>query len=576
VTDRAIAVVFAAAVGGLALVVVSLAGNLVGSITAGSDVGTFTLANFAALFADPALAPVVGRTVVLGGGSVALTLFFAIPLAWLIARTDFPWKGGMFTLLTAKLAIPGFITAMSYVWLFNPTSGIVNKMLGGTGVGGTAAFDVYGLSWICFLHGLVLTPAAVFMMLPAFRNMDLVLEEAAWASGVSRPRALRRIVLPLLAPGILAAGLFFFVIAIEIFDIVGLIGLPGDVKVLVLWIYDAMHPVIGLPNFGLAGAVGCLLFALCGVAIVLYVRFLRQSRRFAVIGGKSRAATPQSLGRWRWLALAFAATWVVLAIVIPVATLFWVALVPYLQPFSLAALETATLTSFREAFDYMGTALRNTVALMAGAIVIAVTISIAISWVVTRSGSRLARWSDALLFLAPAVPAIVTAVAFQFLGIAIYHWLPLYATIWLTAIAVGTRMLAYCTRTMNAASLQISVELDEAARACGISRAVGFRRIFLPLMAPAVFYSALMVGMLAARDLTMPLIMNTGKSPTVSTLIFELQTNGDQNAAGAIALYMIVLLVAIAAAARWLTGMNEAAGEPHRRRLRPAAAERVA
>ena len=105
----------------------------------------------------------------------------------------------------------------------------------------------------------------------------------------------------------------------------------------------------------------------------------------------------------------------------------------------------------------------------------------------------------------------------------------------LTIAAMGTRMLAYCTRTMNAASLQIQFELDEAAYVSGVSKLVTFRRVFLPIMLPAIFYSALMVGMLAARDLTLPLVMNTGKSPVVSVMIFDLQTNGEQNAAAALA-----------------------------------------
>jgi iron(III) transport system permease protein len=164
------------------------------------------------------------------------------------------------------------------------------------------------------------------------------------------------------------------------------------------------------------------------------------------------------------------------------------------------------------------------------------------------------------------VPTIVTGVAFQYLGIAIYHWLPLFGTIWLVGIAMGTRMLAYCTRTMNATSLQIQFELDEAAYVSGVSKLDTFRRIFLPLMAPAIFYSALMVGMLAARDLTLPLVMNTGNSEVVATLIFNLQTNGEQNAAAAVALYMIVVLVVLALFARRMTGMQEIRGVDIRRR----------
>ena len=203
---------------------------------------------------------------------------------------------------------------------------------------------------------------------------------------------------------------------------------------------------------------------------------------------------------------------------------------------------------------------------MAGSVVIAASLAISITWLVTRSRAGMAHWADSIVFLAPAVPTIVTGVAFQFLGIAIYHWLPLFGTIRLVAIAMGTRMLAYCTRTMNATSLQIQFELDEAAYVSGVSKLDTFRRIFLPLMAPAIFYSALMVGMLAARDLTLPLVMNTGNSEVVATLIFNLQTNGEQNAAAAVALYMIVVLVVLALFARRMTGMQEIRGVDIRRR----------
>ncbi len=552
-----IAWVYGVAFVGLAFIVISLLGNIVGSFSIEGDIGTFTLTNYIELLEDEELGPVTLRTFALGIGSVAVMMFFSFPFAWLITRTDFPWKGALFTLLTAKLAIPGFITAMAYIWLFNPSSGIVNKMFGATVIGAEPIFNVYQLSWICFLQGIVLTPACVFMMLPAFRNMDASLEEAAWVSGVTRVQTIRRVVLPLLAPGVLAAALFFFVISIEIFDIVGLVGMPGDIEVLVIWIFDAMHPVMGIPNFGLAGAIGMLLFAVCGIAIVFYIRLLRQANRYAVVGGKARQFSPQPLGRWRWVAAAFVGLWVLAAVGIPVITLIWVALVPYLQPFSMAALGSISLIGFDDALGYIGGPLRNTMIIMAGAIIIAIMLAVSLSWVVTRSRGKVAHWADALVFLAPAVPTMVAAVAFQFMGISIYSWVPLYGTIWLIAIAMGTRMLAYCTRTMNAASLQIHFELDEVARASGVSQIVSFRWIFIPIMAPAIFYSALMVGMLAARDLTVPLIMNTGKSPTISTLIFDLQSNGEQNAAGAISIYMIVLLALLAIAAHKMTGMSE-------------------
>ena len=543
---------------GLFLVGVSVFGNIITSFSEEGDADRYSLANYIELFSQDTLGSVTVRTIVLGFGTVFWMFLFSFPFAWLLARTDFRFRTGLFSLLTAKLAIPGFITAMSYVWLFNPTSGLVNQLFGMTKFNGGALFDVYQLSWICFLQGIVLVPGGVFMMLPAFRNLDASLEEAAWVSGVSKGQTIRRVVLPLLGPSMVAVSIFYFVIGVEMFDFVAIIGMPGDV--LVLWIYDAIADSDGPPNLGFAGAAGVVLFAICSGAIVFYARFLKQAKKYAVVGGKVRASAPQPLERLRWAAYACVGVWLLASIVIPVITIIWVALIPFFQPPSMAALQSVNLDSFYDAMEWIGEPLKNTLILMAGSVVIAASLATSITWVVTRSRNKMAHWADSLVFLAPAVPTIVTGVAFQFMGIAMYHWLPLFGTIWLVAIAMGTRMLAYCTRTMNATSLQIQFELDEAAYVSGVSKLDTFRRIFLPLMAPAIFYSALMVGMLAARDLTLPLVMNTGNSEVVATLIFNLQTNGEQNAAAAVALYMIVVLVLLALFARRITGMQEIRG----------------
>jgi iron(III) transport system permease protein len=550
---------------GLTLIAVSIGGNILSSFQDPENFDAYTLGNYAELFTDEQFFEVSGRTILLGIGTVAWLFVFALPFTWLITRTDFPWKTGLFTLLTAKLAIPGFISAMAYVWLFNPSSGLVNQIFGMTNHVGDPLFDVYQLSWICFLQGIILVPGGVFMMIPAFRNMDASLEEAAWVSGLSKPETIRKIVLPLLAPSMFAVAIFYFVIGVELFDFVAIIGMPGDV--LVLWIYDALNVDEGQPNLGYAGAAGVMLFTICGGAILFYVRFLRQAAKYAVVGGKSRATPPRPMGRWRWLASTWVGVWVFFAVGLPVLALIWVSLVPYIQPPSAKAISSINLSAFTDAMDWIGGPLKNTLIVMTGAVVIGVTLAITITWVVTRGPSKAGRWADAFVFLAPAVPSIVAATAFQYLSIEIYIWLPLYGTIWLLAIAMATRMLAYCTRTMNTTSLQIQRELDEAAYVSGVSPLATFWKIFLPLMMPAIFYAALMVGMLAARDLTLPLIMSRPETEVVSVLIFNLQTNGDQNAAAAVALYMIVVLVLLALFARRFTGMQEMG--VHQRRARP-------
>ncbi|NQU69311.1 MAG: iron ABC transporter permease, partial [Rhodospirillales bacterium] len=412
-------VYFCAAVG-LTLVAISIFGNILGSFSDAQEFNKFTLGNYAELLHEKELLNVLGRTLVLGVGTVFWLVVFAFPFTWVLTRTDFRWKTGLFTLLTAKLAIPGFITAMAYVWLFNPNSGLVNKMAGMTVHTGEPLFDVYNLAYVCFLQGIVLVPGGVFMMIPAFRNLDASLEEASWVSGVTKGETIRKIVLPLLAPGMCAVGIFFFVVGVEMFDFVAIIGMPGDV--LVLWIYDALNDEAGEPKIGYAAAVGVLMFAICGSAILFYVRFLKEAKKYATVGGKGRASQVQPLGRLRLPAYCWIGIWVFFSVGLPVLTLIWVSLVPYFQPPSLRALGSMNITAYFDAMEWIGTPLRNTLIVMAGAIVIAATLASSITWVVTRSRHQSARWVDTIVFLAPAVPTIVTATAFQYVGVMVYHW----------------------------------------------------------------------------------------------------------------------------------------------------------
>jgi iron(III) transport system permease protein len=250
--DPALALIGALVLLGLAGVLGPLFVTLWSSLREGLlvDGGPLVLANYATALGDPRFPGVLANTLLLGVGTVAVMLAFALPMVWILARTDFPWKGLVVTLLTVKIAIPGFLTAMAYIFLISPRSGIVNAALQGALGLAEAPFSIYSLPWIAALQGLVLVPAGAFMMLAAFRAMDPALEEAAAVSGMPAHQVWLRITLPMMAPAVLATALFFFVIAIEIFDFAGLIGLPARIVVLSTWIYDLTHPAVGQPDYG--------------------------------------------------------------------------------------------------------------------------------------------------------------------------------------------------------------------------------------------------------------------------------------------------------------------------------------
>src|SRR6266481_7949136 len=123
-----------------------------------------TLANFQAVLAHPLLAPVAWNTLMLGAGTVAVMLFLAVPFAWLFTRSDLPRKDLLLALITVNVAIPSFLVAIGYIFLFNPSNGLANQVARDVFGLTTSPFNIYSLGWMIVLQGAALAAPAFFMI----------------------------------------------------------------------------------------------------------------------------------------------------------------------------------------------------------------------------------------------------------------------------------------------------------------------------------------------------------------------------------------------------------------------------
>ena len=140
--------------------------------------------------------------------------------------------------------------------------------------------------------GCSMVPSIYIMVSGLFARMDPSMEEAAHAAGSGFLATIRRVTLPLLRPGLLAASIYFLVVGFETFEVPALLGMTQGIFVFTTMIYQATHPITGLPDFGLASGYAMIQLALSGVLIYLYSRSIRDASRFGVIRGKA-AATPR-------------------------------------------------------------------------------------------------------------------------------------------------------------------------------------------------------------------------------------------------------------------------------------------
>jgi iron(III) transport system permease protein len=490
---------------------------------------------------------VILNTVLFAISTVAVALVFVIPLVWLLNRTDLPLKRFILILMISGFLVPSFLRAAGWILVFSPQVGLANQLARSLFGLVEAPFDIYNIPGMALVQGLSLVPSAFFMLSAAASAMDPALEEASLASGAGRLRTIFRVSLPLVWPALLATVIYLLMLAVSLFEVPAIIGWPARIFVLSSLVYFAVTPNTGLPSYGLAGAYGALMVFLGLLLALIYFRVVRQSRSYQIVTGRGYRPTLTPLGRWKVPSLAFVGLFLVLELALPLIALLWVSLLPRVQPFSLEALSQITLANYASLPSYVGwQPFINTGVLVLLAPTFAILLSIVVSWVVVRHQTFPSRGLlDGLAFLPNAVPHILFAVALAYLALLLRSWIPIYGTILLIALAHGIAFLAYGSRTLNGAIIQIQRELEEAGAVCGSSRFRVLRRIVLPLISRAVFNAWLWIALLSYREVTIALVLTSAGNVVLATLIWQLWTNGLAPEVGALGVLFMLAAIAL-------------------------------
>jgi iron(III) transport system permease protein len=508
-----------------------------------SDLG---LGNYIAVWGDPHTYSLFSNTLIYVTGATVVGITLAAVLAWLVERSNIPGKIWIYAGVPMTLAMPGMLQAMAYVLLLSPRVGFINKWLEPYGLG---PIDVYSLGGMIFVEGVRLVPTAFLMLVPLLRSMDPALEEAAAMSGANPRSMLRKITLKLMLPGLVAILIYQFVTALEVFEVPGILGMPAGIFVFATKIYAIHHAASDLPEYGKANALAMIYLAVAVVATIAYLRVIAHQERFTIVTGKGYRPRIADLGGWKWPALAFVFLFLLFSIILPLLVFIYVSLSPFVQTPSLEAFKNLTLSHYAYAFDdpYLASAVWNTVLVMLVASAGTVLLSFLVSLVVVRSKFWARKYLDQLVFASHAIPGIVLGIAFLW----VYMQgdrigLDLFGSIWSISLAFIVSYVAYGTRAMNAAILQIHKDLEEAAHVSGAPQWRTMWRIFYPLLKPTCVGVFVWVMLHAVRSASLPLLLYEGpENQLLAVLVWNMWDQGEIEAVGAIGVLMILTLLIV-------------------------------
>ena len=517
--------------------------------------GHFTLEGYRPWLAAYDLVPIFINSVIYASARLALSLTLALLFAWAVARTNVPFRRTMMLLIPVPFFTPDLLTGISWLMLGNPQNGLINQFARDWfGIQGPV-IDLYGWTGLIF-HSTLSTTALMFLMLAGFfYSMDSSFEEASVTLGASKYRTIFTITLPMMSPAILATSVLIFASGLDSFENPLLFGNPGGVYVFANEIYRMLH-YRHPPQYNGATALSVILILIMFSLVWLQWKKLGE-RRFTVISGKGYRPTRIALPGWvRWSIFGVFVIYFMLAIVVPLVQILASSFFPI---FGLYNLEHLTLDNWRSVFKDQRAmnGLKNTVLFSTAAAAATVVIGGLIGYIRVRTRHWLGRQLELLAWLPWTLPGIVLGLAL------LWAWaLPpapfnLYGTATVIIIGFIVKGLPLGTATMQAAVHQVSGELEESSRVHGGRWLTTARLILIPLIRRGVLASFVIVFALAARDLTIPLLLYRGGTETMTVALLYYYEEGMMSTLSVVAVIQLALVFALLGIERLTRGKDE-------------------
>ncbi|WP_454688544.1 ABC transporter permease [Achromobacter aloeverae] len=198
------------------------------SLQAGTEAQGFSparlsFAHYRDFFADGFNVRVLAQTLLLGLKVTAVCLLFGFPLAWVAARLRGAWQSALMFLIILPILTSVVVRTFSWIVILG-RQGIVNHLLQWLGLVDDPVNLLFTETGVVIVLAQVQIPLMVLPIMTVLSRLDPNLLDASRALGAGPWRALRRIVLPLAAPGILAGCILTYAASVTAFVTQTLIG----------------------------------------------------------------------------------------------------------------------------------------------------------------------------------------------------------------------------------------------------------------------------------------------------------------------------------------------------------------
>lgn len=500
------------------------------------NLATFSFDALVDSYGSPEIWGVLGQTMAMALTCGVVATALGAALAWILARTDVPFKKLFEMVVIAPLFLSPFIGALAFLELGAPRTGLLNQLARELGLSDWLSVNVMTFHWLIIILALHYVPYGYLLVSGSLQNMDANLEEASHMNGRGTLQTALRISLPAVRHAMLSSVMFVTISATGMFSVPALLGANMTFKPLAVTVYRATN---GYPSdYALAAALGTMLVLLSVIGLWLYQRGLRQASKFVTVTGKSQNRKKIRLGRGRYVVIALLVLYALMTTVLPYLAL---GLSAFSTSTNLSELHfTGEAVSEVLSSPELGNALSNTVLVSVVTAVAAVAIGVLTSYVTERKRHKGSGLLNSIAMAPLAVPGIVFATGV----FALYLGTPLYGTLTIMVVAYVASYLPHATRVTGNGFAQIDKSLEEASRMCGASQTRMMTTILLPLMRPSIAAAIIMVFLFTVREINTAILLYTPDTMLLSILSFNYAQQASLPQAAVVGLIETTLMIA--------------------------------
>jgi len=494
--------------------------------------GQLDFSNYLAVFSKTYYFQPFFNSMILGISTATIGTIVGFIFAYALTRTPLPFKNFFRLTATFPIISPPFVVALAAILLFGRT-GVLTPFLS-TIIG---KYSIYGLGGLIVVETIAYSPTAFLTLFGILQAVDPALEEASMDLGASRAKVFSTVTLPLTTPGIASAWLLVFIQSMA--DFGNPMVISGNFRVLSV---QAFLQITGMYDLPRGSTLAILL--LVPTLIAFFVQKYWVSRKsYVTVTGKPTGAKIKQL-EWYIKAPVYSC-----CVIFTVMVFLFYGMIIYGSFQTLWGVNaTLTLRNYIETFQVGKDYLIDSLTLSTIATPITGILGMFLAFLIIRKkfiGRGLMEFVSMLTF---AVPGTVVGIGYILAFNTKSNLFPfvLTGTAWIIITLLIFRNMPVGIRSGIAALQQIDPSIEEASTDLGADSNTTFRKITLPMIAPAFFSGLAYSFVKAMTAISAVIFVVSGKWNLITIAVLGFVDNAQYAQAAAMSLILIsIVLVAL-------------------------------